>query len=111
MKRSLLTLLVFACLVTVPALAQGRGHRTEFVIAPNRAVIATRDVLVAKGYEVVRMEIRGDERTLYYRRGNMGRGKGKGPMQKLIIRRIENRVVFVDTPDVILADINIKLKL
>jgi hypothetical protein len=41
----------------------------------------------------------------------MGRGKGKGPMAKMIIRRVENRIVFIDTPDAILVDINVRLKL
>jgi len=30
---------------------------------------------------------------------------------KMIIRRVENRVVFVDTPDAVLVDINVRLKL
>jgi hypothetical protein len=110
MKRSLLALVLIG-LAAFPVAAQGRGHKKEFVVAPNRAVITTRDVLVSHGYEVVRMEIRGDDRILYYRRGNMGRGKGKGPLVKLIIRRVENRVVFVDTPDAVLVDINVRLKL
>jgi hypothetical protein len=29
----------------------------------------------------------------------------------MIVRRVENRVVFVDTPDAILVDINVRLKL
>jgi hypothetical protein len=49
--------------------------------------------------------------VIYYRRGNMGRGKGKGPVVKMIVRRVENRIVFLDTPDAILVDINVRLKL
>ena len=30
---------------------------------------------------------------------------------KLIIRRVENRVVFIDTPDDVLLDINVRLRL
>jgi hypothetical protein len=41
----------------------------------------------------------------------MGKGKGKGPPLKLIVRRVENRVVFVDTPDAVLVDINVRLRL
>jgi hypothetical protein len=110
MKRSVLALALLS-LAALPAAAQGRGPKKEFVVAPNRAVIATRDALVSHGYEVVRMVIRGDDRVLYYRRGNMGRGKGKGPLVALIIRRVENRVVFVDTPDAVLVDINVRLRL
>jgi hypothetical protein len=48
---------------------------------------------------------------VYSRRGNMGRGRGKGPVVKMIIRRVQNRILFVDTPDGILVDINLKLRL
>ncbi len=71
----------------------------------------TREVLVHQGYEVVRIETVGADQVVYYRRGNMGRGKGKGKLVKMIVRRVQNRIVFVDTPDAILVDINIRLKL
>jgi hypothetical protein len=41
----------------------------------------------------------------------MGKGKGKGPMQKMIIRRVSNRIVFEDTPSGILLNIELKLRL
>jgi len=41
----------------------------------------------------------------------MCRGKCKGKLVKMIVRRVENRVVFVNAPDAILVDINIRLKL
>lgn len=56
--------------------AQGRGPRKEFVVAPDRAISVTREVLVRQGFEVVRIEVVGNDRVVYYRRGNMGRGKG-----------------------------------
>ncbi|HTI04675.1 MAG TPA: hypothetical protein VL549_05125 [Gemmatimonadales bacterium] len=110
MKRSLL--LVF-CFLAAPLAAQGRGHgpKKEFAVAPDRAVSVTRDVLVHQGYEVVRIETQGNDQVVWYRRGNMGRGKGKGPPMKMIIRREVNRIVFVDTPDAVLVDINVRLKL
>jgi hypothetical protein len=111
MKRSLLVLAVLGAVAATPALAQGKGHKKEFVVAPDRAVTVTREVLVRQGFEVIRIERVKDEQVVYYRRGNMGKGKGKGPPMKLIIRRVENRVVFVDTPDNILVDINVRLKL
>ena len=110
MKRSVLALFVLASLVA-PLAAQGRGPKKEFVVAPDRAISVTRDVLVRQGYEVVRIDVVGNDRIVYYRRGNMGRGKGKGPIVKMIIRRVENRVLFVDVPDGILVDINLKLRL
>jgi hypothetical protein len=100
-----------ALLSAAPLGAQEHGHKKEFAVAPGRAISVTREVLVRQGFEVVRIEVVGNDRVVYYRRGNMGRGKGKGPIVKMIIRRVENRVVFVDTPDGILVDINVRLKL
>ena len=111
MKRSVLAILTLVLLAVAPAAAQGRGPKREFVIAPDRAMSVTREVLVRQGFEVVRIETVGNDRVIYYRRGNMGRGKGKGPMVKMIIRRVENRMVLVDAPDAILADINARLRL
>jgi len=111
MKGSVLVLLALALLAVAPAAAQGRGPKKEFVIAPDRAISVTREVLVRQGYEVVRIETVKNDQVIYYRRGNMGRGKGKGPIVKMIVRRVENRVVFVGTPDGILVDINLRLRL
>ena len=110
MKRLLLPLIAVLTL-TSPAGAQGRGPRKEFAVAPERAMSVTREVLVRQGYEVVRVEVRGNDRIVWYRRGNMGRGRGKGPLVRLVLRRVANRIVFVDTPDAILVDINVRLKL
>lgn len=109
MKRWLPILMV--ALFALPLAAQGRGPKREFVVAPDRAISVTREVLVRQGFEVVRIEIVGNDRVIYYRRGNMGRGKGKGPIVKMIVRRVQNRIVFLDTPDVILVDINVRLRL
>lgn len=109
MKRILLIAAVLA-LVALPAAAQGRSPKREFTIEPTRAMSVTRHVLVHQGYEVVRVDTRGNDRIVYYRRGNMGRGKGKGPLVKLTIRRVQNRVVFVDMPNAILLDVNVKLQ-
>jgi hypothetical protein len=98
-------------LLAWPLAAQGRGPKKEFVVAPNRAISITREVLVHQGFEVVRIETVRNDQVIYYRRGNMGRGKGKGPIVKMVVRRVENRVVFVDTPDGILVDINLRLRL
>ena len=111
MTRSLLLLGAIVALTAQPVAAQGRGNKKEFVVAPSRAMSVTREVLVRQGFEVVRIETVGNDQVIYYRRGNMGRGKGKGPLVKMIVRRLPNRVVFVDTPDAILADINLRLRL
>lgn len=111
MKRSLLVVLGLALWAVTPTTAQGRGPKREFVVAPDRAVSVTREVLVQQGFEVVRIVTVKNDQVIYYRRGNMGRGKGKGPLVKMVVRRVENRVVFVDTPDGILVDINVRLRL
>ena len=111
MKRVCLFLAGLVLVAAAPVAAQGHGHKKEFTVAPDRAVSVTREVLVHQGYDVVKIETHGDDQIVHYRRGNMGKGKGKGPPMKMIIRRVENRVVFVDTPDAILVDINVKLKI
>jgi hypothetical protein len=113
MKGSLMIVAALAAALVAPAAAQGHGHgpKKEFAVAPDHAVSVTREVLVRQRYEVVRIETVGNDQVVYYRRGNMGRGKGKGPRMKMIIRRVENRVVFVDTPDAVLVDLNVRLRL
>jgi len=108
-------------LVAATGHAQGKGHQKqhdkvkhkpgEYVVATDRAIVVTRDVLVRHGYQVVRVEDDGDTRVVWYRAGNNGRGKGKGPLEKLVIRREHDRVVFVDTPPAFLVDIDVRLRL
>jgi len=111
MKRTVLIVLAVVASAVLPLAAQGRGPKKEFAVPPDRAISVTREVLVHQGFEVVRVEHIGYDRVITYRRGNMGRGKGKGPPMKMIIRRVEDRVVFVNTPQGILLDINVKLQL
>jgi hypothetical protein len=93
-----------------PAEAQGK-HGKKYAVSGDRAISITRTVLVRQGYDVVRVERVGASQVVYYRRGNNGRGKGKGPLEKLVIRSVENRIVFEDTPPAVLVDIDLELKL
>ena len=96
-------------LLAAPLAAQGPGKR--YAVTNDRAVAVTRDVLVKQGYDVVRIEVVGTSQVVYYRRGKMGKGKGKGRLEKMIIRRDASRIVFVDTPPAILLAIDIRLRL
>ncbi len=108
-----LALLVAALAVSTatPAHAQGKGKGKHYAVSHDKAISVTRTVLEGKGYEVVRVVRDGDTQVIYYRRGNNGRGKGKGPMERMVIRTVERRIVFEEVPSAILVDIDVKLKL
>ena len=104
--------LVIAALVvfTTPPAAQGKGPK-KYAVTNDRALVVTKEVLVKQGYDVVRVENSGRDIIVWYRRGNRGKGKGKGPPVRLVIHRYADRVVFLNTPSAILVDIDLKLKL
>jgi len=89
--------------------AQGKGPK-HYAVTTDRALVVTKDVLVKQGYEVVRVENSGRDYVVWYRRGNRGRGKGKGPPVRMVIHRAVDRVVFLQTPSAILVDIDVQLK-
>ena len=92
--------------------AQGAANKQKVkVIATNDAVAAARYALVKHGYEIVRVDVLRDTRIIYYRAGNRGRGRGKGRLEKIVIRRERERVVFDDAPKVVQLEINVKLGL
>ncbi len=112
------TLFIGIALVTVvltPAHAQGRGRGQNKVKKDNEtvsieiAITATRDVLREKGFDVVRIEQEDDFQIVYYRRGNRGRGRGGGPVERLVIRWTPERVEVRDAPDEIRIGIEVKL--
>ncbi len=123
-RRLLLSFVVVAtalCLASHNAQAQGKskgtahkappGHAQKRVVTVDRAIVVTREVLGKHGYDVVRIENANGARVVYYRRGNMGRGKGKGPILKMIVRPAPDRVVFEAVPRTLLVDINVRLGL
>ena len=107
--RLSLVLLVLVALAA-PAAAQGKGPK-RYAVTTYRAIVVTREVLVKQGFEVVRVEDRGPVHIVWYRSGSMGRGRGKGKLVRLVIRRVEGRVVFEETPPAILVDIDVKLRI
>ncbi len=96
--------------LTAPAAAQGKSPK-HYAVTSDRALHVTRAVLGEHGFEVVKIETQGHDQVVYYRRGNMGKGKGKGRLERMVVRRVENRIVFVDTPDAFLVQIDLRLKL
>jgi len=102
-----------------PALAQGRGSASHGLppgqakkqVTPAQAVTVSRDVLVAHGFEVVRVETIKTGQVIYYRRGNNGRGRGQGPVEKMVVRPSGSTVVFESAPEKILIDIRARLGL
>jgi hypothetical protein len=98
-------------ITAAPVQAQGKGKDRQYAVSSDKAVRVTRTVLVEQGYHVVRVERVGATQVIYFRRGNNGRGKGKGPLQRMVIRTVRNRVVFEETDPSVLVNIDIKLKL
>jgi hypothetical protein len=113
--RAVFSLAVAALALTLgtatKAHAQGKGKGKHYGVSADRAMSATRIVLERQGYEVVRVVHERDVQVIYYRRGNKGRGKGHGPMERMVIRTVERRVVFEEVPSGLLVDIDLELKL
>jgi hypothetical protein len=106
-----LALVALVGVSAAPAQAQGKAKYKHYVVSSDKAVSVTRTVLVRQGYTVVRIERVGPTHVVYYRRGNMGRGRGKGPVQRMVIRTIRDRVVFEEAEPTVLVDIDVRLKL
>ncbi len=93
-------------LTAAPAYAQAKvKHKHKhYVVSSDRAVSVTRTVLVRRGYRVVRVERVGPTRVVYYRLG-----RGRGPLQRMVIRSVRDRVLFEDAEPSVLIDIDIDL--
>lgn len=110
-KTLLLSLAALLLLAAGSTNLSAQGKSKHYAVSSDRAVTVTREVLVKQGYDVVRVEREGSEQVIYYRRGNNGRGRGKGRLERMVIRREAERVVFLDAPQAILVDIDLRLKL
>ncbi len=97
------------CLMTAPVAAQGGPKR--YAVTHDKALAVAREVLIQQGFVVVRVETVKATQVVYYRRGNQGKGKGQGKLEKMVIRREANRIVFVETPPAILLAIDIRIRL
>jgi len=90
-----------------------REHRAKKVkvVTVDHALETTRIVLVEQGYSVIRVRRVGATQVVYFRRGNNGRGRGLGPVQTLVIRPAQERVVFESAPSPVLLQLNVRLGL
>lgn len=107
-RRGIIALSVALVALASPALAQGKGKK--YAVGRGKATTVVREVLGKHGFVVVRVVDQGPDRIVYYRAGNQGRGVGQGPPRRLVIRRVERQIVFVDVPDAILVDIDVRLR-
>ena len=105
------SMLILGLLMTAAPTAAAQGKPKHYAVTTDYAVVVTKNVLVRQGFDVIRVEKDGPTITVYYRRGNMGKGKGKGPPEKLVIRRLDEQIVFEETPPTILVDLDVRLKL
>jgi hypothetical protein len=80
--------------------AQAKKHVTTL-----QGVSVTRDVLLANGYQVVNVVPSGTSQVIYYRRGNMGQGRGLGPVQKIVVVPAGQVVQFQSVPQSLLSTI------
>src|SRR5688572_32419053 len=85
--------------------------RSHYAVSGNKALSVSRSVLIQRGFQVVRVERVGPTQVIYFRRGNNGRGKGKGPLQRMVIRTVRERVYFEEAEPSLLVDIDVRLKL
>jgi hypothetical protein len=108
-----LAVVILVGIAAAPVHAQGKakGKDKHYAVSSDKAVNVTRTVLIDRGYQVVRVERVGLTQVIYFHRGNNGRGKGKGPLQRMVIRTDRGRVFFEEAEPSILVDIDIKLKL
>ena len=74
-------------------------------VTTSQAVIVTRDVLVANGYQVVNVVPNGATQVIYYRRGNRGNGRGLGPVERIVVLPAGDVVRFRSVPDPLLGTI------
>lgn len=120
----LVAALVVAGAVARPLHAQGKSRATgkpakEHAssgkrgrkVSTSQAVLVSREILVKHGFTVVRVEHVGANEVIYYRRGNNGRGRGLGPMERMVVKPSGDAVVFEAAPKSVLLDINIRLGL
>lgn len=92
------------------AAAPAKPARGKQRVTHVQAVDVSRRVLVEQGYTVTRVERVGDTQVIYYYRGNNGRGKGRGPLQRMVVRPSADRFVFDGAPADVKRAVMIRLR-
>ena len=97
-------------LVTVgSAHAQAKVKVKHYAVSSDRAISVTRTVLIRRGYNVVRVERVGPTQVVYYRLKRHKHGRGIGPIQRMVIRTVRDRIVFEEAEPSVLIDIDVRL--
>jgi hypothetical protein len=107
---ALVTLLALAAMAAAPAPAQSSAPAKPYAVSAERAMDVTRTVLQRHGFELVRVVHSEDAQVIYYRGAPVG-AEGTRPIERIVIRTVERRVVFEDTPAALMADIDRGLSL
>jgi hypothetical protein len=84
------------------------GH-VKKVATVDDGISSARVVLVEQGYTVARVERLGATRVIYYYRGNRGRGRGHGPLEKIVIRPSPERLILEGGAPTLIAQIRIRV--
>ena len=106
-RRLLAALVSLVALVTVgaaPARAQASATATQYAVSAERAMEVTRSVLQRHGFALVRVIRSEDAQVIYYRGDPVG-AEGARPIERIVIRTVEHRVAFEDTPAALMSDI------
>jgi hypothetical protein len=91
--------------------AKPAGGKEKHKVTHAEAVDVSRRVLIEQGYSISRVERRGDTQVIYYYRGNNGRGKGRGPLERIVVRPKADRFVFEGAPSSVLKAVTLRLQM
>jgi hypothetical protein len=98
-------------IAAAPVHAQGKGKFKHYTVTGDKAMTVTRTVLVEQGYSVIRVERSGPTQVVYYRMKRNKHGRWIGPLHRLVIRSVRDRVIFEETEPSVLVDIDLRLQL
>ena len=93
-----------------PRAASPSAAKAKQRVTHVQAVDVSRSILIEHGYTVSRVERVGDTRVIYYYRGNNGRGKGRGPLQRMVVRPSADRFVFDGAPADVKRAVTLRLQ-